>query len=309
MLFFLILGIVAGGLVPIQTSFNSRLRQDANEPFLASGISFLVGTIFLSLFGLITGSTPFLSGPELSIIPWWGYLGGLLATICLTANIFMFDVLGSVLAIVLPMVGQIIFSLLIDSFGWLGAKTIPLPLARISGAILVIIGIIFIVVLPTLRHQGQKQEHHLARLFWTVGGLVSGVVYATELAINGRVGAIVHSPVHAAFLTFAIATVLLFLFVLSRGHIQRIALIVKRRTPWWALLGGVIGGFSIYLGAFLVPQIGNGSAIVLSILGQIAVSMLIDSFGLLGGKKRPVTVAQIIGIIILIGGVVLIELV
>ena len=307
MFLFLVLGIVAGGLVPVQTSFNSRLRQDTNEPFLASGISFLVGTIFLNLFGVITGGAPFLTGHELGLIPWWGYLGGLLATICLTANIFMFDVLGSVLAIVLPMVGQIIFSLLIDSFGWLGTKVIPLSWARISGAILVIIGIIFIVVLPTLHQRGQKQEHHVARMFWTVGGLISGVVYATELAINGRVGAIVHSPIHAAFLTFAIATALLFLFVAGRGHIQRITLLVKQRTPWWALLGGVIGGFSIYLGAFLVPQIGNGSAIVLGILGQIAVSMLIDTFGLLGGKKRPLTLAQFLGLVIMVAGVVLIE--
>lgn len=46
---------------------------------------------------------------------------------------------------------------------------------------------------------------------------------------------------------------------------------------------GLFGGFSIYLAALLVPQIGNGSAITLGILGQIAISLLIDTFGLLGG--------------------------
>lgn len=310
MAIFLLLGIIAGGLVPLQTSFNSRLRRDTSEPFLASGISFLVGTIFLLLYGITTGGSAFISSQELSTIPWWGYLGGVLATICLTANIFMFDVLGSVLSIILPMVGQIIFSLLIDSFGWFGSKVIPLSATRIGGGLLVIVGIVFIVVLPVFHQHNQSNDDDRAvRLFWTIGGLISGAVYATEMAINGHVGTVIHSPVHAALLTFFIATILLFLFVLSRGHLQRISLIVKKRTPWWALLGGVIGGFSVYLGAFLVPQIGNGAAIVLGILGQIAVSMLIDTFGLLGGKRRPIVGAQVIGIVVLISGIVLIELI
>lgn len=239
MIFLIALGLIAGGLVPVQTSVNSRLRQDVNEPFLASGISFLVGTLFLIIFGLFTGS-PFISFSELSQLPWWGYLGGVLATICLTANIFMFGELGSVLAIVLPMVGQIIFGILIDSFGWFGTQVIPLTVMKIIGAILVLLGIILIVVFPSLHRQPTTTKQSGSKLFWEIGGIVSGMIYASEIAINGHVGKVLHSPIHAAFLTFLISTILLLGFVTIRGNITRLALISKNHTPWWGFLGGII---------------------------------------------------------------------
>ncbi|MBB1079213.1 DMT family transporter [Limosilactobacillus sp. STM2_1] len=307
MVFLIALGLIAGGLVPVQTSVNSRLRQDINEPFLASGISFLVGTLFLIIFGLFTGS-PFIGFSELGQLPWWGYLGGVLATICLTANIFMFGELGSVLAIVLPMVGQIIFGILIDTFGWFGTQVIPLTAMKVGGAILVLLGIILIVVFPSLHHRSITTKQSGSKLFWEIGGIVSGMIYASEIAINGHVGKVLHSPIHAAFLTFLISTILLLGFVTVRGNITRLALIRKNHTPWWGFLGGIIGGFSIYLAALLVPQIGNGSAITLGILGQIAISLLIDTFGLLGGQKRPAERVQIIGLFVLIVGVVFTEL-
>lgn len=293
MVFLIALGLIAGGLVPVQTSVNSRLRQDVNEPFLASGISFLVGTLFLIIFGLFTGS-PFISFSELGQLPWWGYLGGVLATICLTANIFMFGELGSVLAIVLPMVGQIIFGILIDSLGWFGTQVIPLTAMKIIGAVLVLLGIILIVVVPSLRHQTTTTKRSGSKLFWEIGGIISGMIYASEIAINGHVGKVLHSPIHAAFLTFLISTILLLGFVTVRGNITRLALIRKNHTPWWGFLSGIIGGFSIYLAALLVPQIGNGSAITLGILGQIAISLLIDTFGLLGGQNAQQNVFRLL---------------
>lgn len=304
---FITLAIVAGGLVPVQTSVNSRLRVDVNEPFLSSGISFLVGTIFLILFSLVTGSSPLISWQDLATLPWWGYLGGLLATICLTANIFLFGELGSVLAIVLPMVGQIIFSSFIDNFGWFGAKSIPMTIMKGIGILLVLLGIFFIIVLPSLGKKTRSSNHSKRKIFWEIAGVVSGIIYACELAINGYVGIAVKSPIYAAFLTFIISTILLFAFVGFRGHLRNLTLIREKHTPWWAFMGGIIGGFSIYLGALLIPQIGTGAAITLGILGQITVSLIIDTFGLLGGQKRPTSWMQLVGLLILIGGVVMTE--
>jgi len=306
---FMILGLLAGGFVPIQTSVNAKLGRDTQESFLSSGISFFVGTLFLILLSLVTWASPFIGFHDLALLPWWGYLGGLLAMMCLTMNIFLFDALGSVLAIVLPMVGQIVLSALIDNFGWFGTQAIPLTGMRILGAGLVMVGIIFIVVLPTLgQRRLVKQPQQRGRFLWAIGGIVSGMVYATEMAINGRVGTLVHSPIHAAFLTFLIATVGLFLVVSLRGHLTNLTLVRQKKTPWWAFLGGVIGGFSVYLAALLVPQIGNGSAIVLGILGQIVVSLLIDTFGWFGGVKRAIARVQVLGLLVLVTGVVFIEL-
>lgn len=305
---FIMLGLLAGVFVPVQTGVNAKLGRDTQESFLSSGISFLVGTLFLMVLGTFTGASPVIPLHELASLPWWGYLGGFLAMICLTANIFLFDALGSVLAIVLPMVGQITLSTLIDNFGWFGTQAIPLTGFRILGALLVIVGIVFIVVLPTLGQHRLAGQQPSGNILWKIGGIISGMVYATELAINGRVGTLIQSPIHAAFLTFAVATVGLFLVVTFRGHLNHLALIRRNRTPWWAFLGGIIGGFSVCLSALLVPRIGNGSAIVLGILGQIVVSLLIDRFGWLGGVQRRISRVQVVGLIVLVVGVVAIEL-
>lgn len=148
---------------------------------------------------------------------------------------------------------------------------------------------------------------HKGKLFWEIAGVVSGIIYACELAINGYVGITIKSPIHAAFLTFIVSTVLLFAFVTARGHLRNLTFIREKHTPWWAFFGGVIGGFSVYLGALLIPQIGTGAAITLGILGQITISLIIDTFGLLGGQKRLATWIQLIGLLILIAGVVMTE--
>ncbi len=47
------MGLVSGLLSPIQTSINSQLRLTVGSPFVASFISFLVGTTLLTLVCLI----------------------------------------------------------------------------------------------------------------------------------------------------------------------------------------------------------------------------------------------------------------
>ena len=53
MAFLFILGIVAGMMVPIQTSINSRLGRYTESSFYASTISFFVGTLFLFILNMI----------------------------------------------------------------------------------------------------------------------------------------------------------------------------------------------------------------------------------------------------------------
>lgn len=53
LLLFMAMGLVSGLLSPIQTSINSQLRLTVGSPFVASFISFLVGTTLLTLVCLI----------------------------------------------------------------------------------------------------------------------------------------------------------------------------------------------------------------------------------------------------------------
>ncbi|WP_119326206.1 DMT family transporter [Companilactobacillus musae] len=143
MLLFILLGITTGGFIPLQTSINSQLRNRVKTPFL-------VGTIFLIILSVLTGSGIPLMNGSLSSMPWWGYLGGIIGMICLTINIFLFPILGSVQTVIIPMVGQILMSVIIDNFGWFYAKTSPLSLTKLLGIILVIAGIMITIALPSI---------------------------------------------------------------------------------------------------------------------------------------------------------------
>src|SRR5699024_6184746 len=95
MIFLYLVGIVAGMVVPFQTSINSRLSLYTKSSFYASTISFATGTTFLILINLITNphvfTTDFYSNQSLSYI--W-FVCGILGVIFLTGNLLLLPRLG-----------------------------------------------------------------------------------------------------------------------------------------------------------------------------------------------------------------------
>ena len=91
-----ILGIVAGMMVPIQTSINSRLGRYTESSFYASTISFFVGTLFLFILNMIFNPKlfdgSFYSGHTIDY-HWW--VGGLLGVCFLTGNLLLLPRLGA----------------------------------------------------------------------------------------------------------------------------------------------------------------------------------------------------------------------
>ncbi|MBO4383182.1 MAG: DMT family transporter, partial [Clostridia bacterium] len=50
-----ILGVLAGFVMPAQTSINTRLRKALHSPFRASCVNFLVGLTFIVLISFVLG--------------------------------------------------------------------------------------------------------------------------------------------------------------------------------------------------------------------------------------------------------------
>lgn len=66
-------------------------------------------------------------------VPWWGWTGGIIALFTITANILLFKAIGQLQTMVLPLFGQLLFSLAIDHYGLFSARVIPLSLLRFVG--------------------------------------------------------------------------------------------------------------------------------------------------------------------------------
>lgn len=303
-----IIGLVIGIGLPIQTSINSRLNQAVGSPFVASLVSFTLGTIFLTIIMLIEGRPLFFSWHFLMQQPPWLWIGGLFGVIYLTANILLFPKLGSIQTVIMPILGQIIMGLLIDNFGIFDSLIRPVTMLRLIGASLVVVGVIGAVSINQIiakKHDRMLKVQVLPNLWsYRIAGVIAGMFSASQTAINGHLGIVLKSNVQAALISFLVGVIfLVILVVILRPHFH----LERRKNPWWMWLGGIIGAIFVLSNIYLVPILGTGLVVVVVLVGIISGSLLIDQFGLFQSKKNPITFAQVVSLLIMVSGVVIIR--
>lgn len=308
------IGIAIGIIVSFQTAVNSRLRHFIGSPYQASFVSFTIGTLFLGAMTLTSQHTLLVAPNLIASQPWWLWIGGLLGVIFLTANILLFPHIGAVQTAIMPILGQVVMGSIIDNFGWFHADRQPLTLTKIMGLLLALAGILITVALPDLLRRREHRQLATEKtagnpLIWRLIGVFTGALGATQTTINGRLGLVLHSAVHAAFISFLIGTIGLLIIVLIVNHgLKEVRRATGHGKPWWLWIGGVLGAIFVLGNAYLAPIIGTGQTVVFALLGQITGGLLVDQLGLLGAQRKPVIPIQLLGLVVLIGGVVLIRL-
>lgn len=303
----ILLGVGVGALMPVQTSINNRLRSSVGAPLLASFISFLIGTLSLLVVTWISSGSPIPNFATTAGEPWWIFTGGALGVVLLTGNILLFPRVGSVQTVILPISGQIIMGLLIDTFGLFNSPQTPLSAVRFLGAVAVMLGSLAVVgVVGGGRRREASSGQGPAIWLWRGLGIVMGMCSASQVAVNGRLGRVLGSAVEAALISFAVGTSVLFVLLLvTRTRWRGLG---AGPNPWWMWLGGVLGATIIFSMALLGPLIGTGVTVVVTLLGMMLASLLIDAMGLLGSPRRAVRLPQIVGLLVIIAGVALIRL-
>jgi transporter family-2 protein len=136
--------------------------------------------------------------------------------------------------------------------------------------------------------------------------LAAGAMMPTQAATNSKMSVFVGSPILAAFLSFLVGTVALFVYALLSGETIS-SLAAAKDAPAVAWIGGFLGAFFVASAVILVPRIGVAMTFSLIIAGQMIVTLIIDHFGLLGVPVKEVSIARIGGILLITAGVVLIR--
>jgi transporter family-2 protein len=72
-------------------------------------------------------------------------------------------------------------------------------------------------------------------------------------------------------------------------------------------VGGVCGLAIIAGMALVIPRIGNATALALVVLGQGAMALVIDHYGLFGLRTIPFSATRLGGAVLLVAGVVLLR--
>lgn len=307
---FVLIGIIIGFGLPLQTGINTKLNQKLNSPYNASCISFIIAFIFLVALLFITKQSFYFPWGKILQEPLWIWSGGICGVIFLTGNIILFTKLGAVQTVIFPVLGQILMGIIIDNFGLFYAPQIDLTLLRLIGAILVLLGVIIVVLTKKTNDLIIiPQRQHL--LFWQLLGIITGMLSTIQTAVNGHLGIIVASPIKAAVISFVIGIILLVIICIFTFNKKKTTINLppmKKHYPCWIWFGGILGGLFVMTNAYLSNIIGTGMTIISILIGSTSGGLIVDHFGLLGSTKKPINIQKILGIIIMLIGAAAIKL-
>jgi transporter family-2 protein len=142
--------------------------------------------------------------------------------------------------------------------------------------------------------------------FFIFLALLAGMAMPTQATVNSKLAMSVENPVVAAFISFAVGTVVLFVYILLTG-IPLNNLVYAKEAPLIAWTGGFLGAFFVSVMVLVVPRIGVAFAFSLAIGGQMLVTLLIDHFGWLGVPEKPINLWRVAGAALITIGVILIR--
>ncbi len=136
--------------------------------------------------------------------------------------------------------------------------------------------------------------------------VLAGMMMPTQAAVNHKLAGVVSSPVLSAFISFAVGTLALLVYILAAG-IPLGNLSAAKNAPLIAWTGGIMGAFFVASAVILVPRLGVALTFSLIIAGQMLVTLIIDHFGLLGVPVKEINYMRVIGATLITLGVILIR--
>jgi transporter family-2 protein len=139
-LFYLLLAVAAGALVPIQAGVNASLRLSLGHPILAAVTNFVVGLTLLATFAAVT-RVPLPSFAQLAQTPWWCWVGGAMGATLVLSGVLLSHRLGAAMFIACVILGQLATSVLLDHFALVGYAQRSFSMPRLAGLLLLATGV------------------------------------------------------------------------------------------------------------------------------------------------------------------------
>jgi len=141
--FYILLALAAGAMMPTQAATNNKMAMVVDSPVLSAFISFVVGTIALFVYVLLSG-VPLMNLAAAKEAPAIAWIGGLLGAFFVASTVALVPRLGVAMTFSLLIAGQMIVTLVIDHFGLLGVPVKEVSLARLAGIVLIAGGVVLI---------------------------------------------------------------------------------------------------------------------------------------------------------------------
>jgi len=134
---------LAGALITVQAGSNSQLKKSLGEPMPAVMINYVIGFCVVAAYSAVRHA-PMVSLDKAGQVPWWAWSGGMLGSVYGVAAVLLASKLGAAPLTALVVTGQLICSVLLDHFGWVGFEAHPAGWGRIAGCALMLAGLTLI---------------------------------------------------------------------------------------------------------------------------------------------------------------------
>ena len=139
----LLVAVLAGVALTLQVALNAQLRVVVGHPAVATLVSFLVGTLVLGAYALLSrAALP--AAERLSGSPWWVWGGGALGAAYVLTTIVLAPRLGPGALLGAIVFGQMAAAIVVEHFGWLGLPAHAASLPRVAGALLIVAGVVLV---------------------------------------------------------------------------------------------------------------------------------------------------------------------
>ena len=133
--------LLLGAILTTQVATNKQLGQHLHNLYIPAAVNMMIGLVATIALTLAL-SREWPTTDMVKTAPWYLWLaGGVFGAVYLTGSILLAPRIGAAALIGLVVTGQIIFSVLIDHFGWFGFEQHPAGLPRIAGCLLLIGGV------------------------------------------------------------------------------------------------------------------------------------------------------------------------
>lgn len=142
-MWYLIMAFVAGSGMAVQAAINSQLGKVLfAQPIYAAFWSFLTGMLVLFCLSWSVGKGQFFQAmTQVPQQPWWYLIGGFIGAGLVFSSIYLAPKLGVANMLFFMVLGQIICGVVIDSLGWFHMPVREISWVKISGVVLMIVGL------------------------------------------------------------------------------------------------------------------------------------------------------------------------
>ncbi len=140
---YLIVAVCAGMALPFQAGINASLAKQLGSAPQSAWVSFLGGLLMMSFFCWVKGA----GVPSLRVLqqaPPHLLTGGFLGGTMVITVILLAPKIGAVAVVACLVVGQLLVSVIIDHYGWVGFHVRPISAMRLLGVAMLIAGVFII---------------------------------------------------------------------------------------------------------------------------------------------------------------------